>query len=74
MSERTKFGKSITKTKHFWQHYARTHEKVMSNVCTDDASIDKGKRATSSGLQQIISKHNKSRFYLYPALIKGEQK
>jgi hypothetical protein len=37
--------------------FARTH---MSNVC-----ITKGK--------QIISKHKEFRFYLYPALIKGEQ-
>ena len=49
---------------------ARTH---MSNVCITDPSLGKGKKATSSRGQQIISKHNKFRFYLYP-LIKGEQK
>jgi hypothetical protein len=49
---------------------ARTH---MNNVCITNRSADKGKKATSSRGQQIISKHKKSGFYLY-AVIKGEQK
>ena len=49
---------------------ARTH---MSNVRITNRSVDKGNKPTRSRGQQIISKHNKFRFYLY-ALIKGEQK
>jgi hypothetical protein len=50
--------------------FARTH---MSNVCITNRSADKRNRDTGSRGQQSISKHRKSRFYLY-ALIKGEQR
>ncbi len=49
--------------------FARTH---MNNVCITNRSVDKGNKPARIRGQQIISKHNKSRFYLY-ALIGGQK-
>ena len=57
MSERTQLCISDS---FFFANLTESARTLMSNVC-----ITKG--------EQIISKHKEFRFYLYPALIKGEQ-
>jgi hypothetical protein len=74
LRERTNSAFSGIRITPFEELSARTHEKVMSIVCINNPSADKGNKATVIRGHQIISKHRKSRFYLYSALTKGEHK